>query len=216
MPTRKEILEALAENLDGLSDRMGESSDRYRDAADGFSDGANRMADASDRLAEQVEYTFNGVSISLENAADRHGKSIEKAGSDFVAGLVGGAAVLAGGMIVGGVLKIFGDLFLVLKEQAEETQKKINMIESIMALQNKYGPMEYDFVAQRSFAVSSTLEERQTILNGLIFDEIVQEAAVDGRMLLSIDPEGEALTDFWEWLDGVNEKLSQIGQTKTT
>ncbi|AXS40187.1 hypothetical protein [Breoghania sp. L-A4] len=98
MPTRKEILEALAENLDDLSDRMGESSDRYRDAA------------------------------------DRHGKSIEKAGSDFVAGLVGGAAVLAGGMIVGGVLRIFWDLLGVLKERAEEIQKKIQMIESIIAI----------------------------------------------------------------------------------
>ncbi len=213
MPTRKEIFEALAENIGDLSDEMEESSYRHRDAANSFSSGAARMSDATDRLAQQVEYTFNGMSVSFEKAADRHGKSIEKAGGDFVAGLVGGAAVLAGGIIVGGLLGIFGDL---LKERAEEIQKKIQMIKLIIALQEKYGPMDYDFVAKRAFAVSSTLEERQTILNGLIFDKIVQEVLAGNRVLLSIDPESEALSDFWEWLDKVRENLSQIGQTKTT
>ena len=103
-----------------------------------------------------------------------------------------------------------------LKEQGEEIQKKIQMIESIIALQEKFGSMEYDFVARRSFAASSTVEERQTILNGLIFEEIVQETLVDDRMLLSIDPESEALNDFWDWLDEMNENLNQIGQEKAT
>ncbi|WP_162901437.1 hypothetical protein [Breoghania sp. L-A4] len=75
--------------------------------------------------------------------------------------------------------------------------------------------MDYDFVAKRSFAVSSTIEERKTILNGLIFYEIVQETSAQDGMLLSIDPESEALNDFWDWLDEMNENLSQIGHETT-
>ena len=194
MPTRKELLEELADRLDDLGDDFESSSDSYRDAADAYEASAERFADASDRLADQVEYTFNGVSVSVKEAADSHGRSIERAGNDIMSGLIVGAVVLIGGLAIGGLVKLA-------MQRGLEIRRKTQMITSILSLHEKHGAMSYDFVLERSYAEDTDTEERRTLLNGLIAEGIVIDGHLGDPDLLTIDADGEEVTAYFEWLE---------------
>lgn len=191
MPTRKELLEALTDNVEGLSGEILDSTDTLSDSTD-------RMVEATDRMTENVEYYVNGVRVSLDDAAGRHGKSIEKAGGDILVGLIGGAAVLAGGLAIGGLIKVA-------MQRSKEACQRIQIIDSIISLHDTHGAMDYDFVVARSYAVDTTSEERQTMINGLMYEGIIIETQIDGQMKLIVDEDSDALDAHWEWLEELAE-----------
>lgn len=190
MPTRKELLELLGENVEGLSDEMSGYADAHRDAAEAIYQAAERNRDAADNFS---------------SASDVIATSAKNLGGDLIAA----TAVLAGGLIGAAVVNLYGnmigDVVPILFERAMEVRRKTQMIESILALQERNKRLTYDLVLERAFAQSSDMEMRRTILNELIFEDIAEQNKGD---FIYIDPEGEALNDYWTWLAEIRDILT--------
>lgn len=194
MPTRKELLENLEYEMERLTEAQQYNSD------------------ALNRYNESQIQSSEGI----ERAAEHHGeqlieasKSIESAGDSILAGLVGGAAILVGGissLFIGGVTLFAIKLLL---ERIKETNKKTDIIKSILKLQSIYPYLTYRFVIDRSFAEGSTTEERQTLFNQLISEGFVTHYKHDNVNALKIDADNPKLMEYWKWLDEIKQDVHE-------
>ena len=187
--------EALLEALQQIGSSV-EGSGAKLEAAIGLLENSNY------EHAADMRHAFEGHGESLERAAESHGRSIEslgtdirKAGRDIESGLevigifclVGIALVAQAGAITAGL------------EQMKSNRQYVQMVDSILELQSKYGAMNYKFVLKRSFAEGSTKGQRRTILNGLIFSGVVNDCHNSIPNQLFIDEASDAYLNFRDW-----------------
>jgi hypothetical protein len=192
MPTRKELLENLEYEMERLTEAQQYNSD------------------ALQRYNESQIQSSEGI----ERAAEHHGeqlikasKNIESAGDSILAGLVGGAAILVGGiasLFVGGVTLFAIKLLL---ERIKETNKKTDIIKSFINLQSIYPYLTYNFVIDRSYAESTNREERQNLINQLISEGIITNYKYGKHNSLRIDEDNPKLLEYWKWLDEVRHDV---------
>ena len=105
---------------------------------------------------------------------------------------------------------IFGTIFEIIRERAFEIRRKTDVIQSLIALQRKHGPVKYKFAVDRSFAQGTDREMRRTIVNGLIYEGIIEEDTSSSPPRLWIDEDGEALEEYWRFLDDIQENLAAL------
>lgn len=192
MPTRKELLGDLSENVEGLTGDI-------RDGAETYAASADRIAEAS----ETFELTVNGARVALDEAAEKHGRSLERAASDVAGGLIVSSIINVGGTAIGGIVK------LALERQKEAVQR-IQIIDSVVKLHDTHGPMDYDFLVKRSFAPNTGKKKRRTLINGLICEGILYEEQIDGAMMVLLDEDSDALNAHWDWIDSLTDSHAEL------
>ncbi|MDW3224161.1 MAG: hypothetical protein R8G34_14990 [Paracoccaceae bacterium] len=192
MPTRKELLEDLNANVEGLSGEILDGVEAYTASAD-------RISEAS----ETFELTVNGMRVALDDAAEKHGRSLERAANDVAGGLIVSSVINVAGAAIGGLFK------LALDRQKEAVQR-IQIIDSVVKLHDTHGPMDYDFLVQRSYAQDTGKKKRRTLINGLIFEGILYEEEVDGVMKVLVDDDSDALEAHWDWIDALADMHAEL------
>lgn len=174
MPTRKELLADLRNEIDRLSDTVTNESEALE-----------RHGDTQIQAAEIIS------------------GALTKASGDVLAAVV-----------IGGFSWLIGRTLI---DHIRAINKKTDLIKSIQFLQERHSSLSYEFVVERSSVVGATRDERQSILNELIHDDIVTvvENSDKGETLF-IDAANPELIEYWERVDsikelaiGQHEKLSQ-------
>jgi hypothetical protein len=173
-------------------------------------------------LLEELRYEIEHLSDTVTDGSDvlaashealeKHGQTQLQAAEVIFKGLdkVGGDIIAA--MFVGGFAWLMGKAIVVLIERIREINKKTDMIKSIQKLQAKYSHLSYEFIVERSFAGRASKDERQSILNELIHDEIVTTKESESGEVLSIEPDNPKLIEYWEWLDSIRETANKEHQ----
>jgi hypothetical protein len=131
--------------------------------------GVDNRIDQAISLLENNSYEH---AAEMRAALVEHGKSIEDAGQS-----------LANGLIVSSVLAVTGNAFnnifnkvidIAIQRGKSEAQT-IQLVSSIFSLQQRHGPMEYNFIVDRSYAQDTTTDERRTLINGLIHSGFMED-----------------------------------------
>ena len=197
MPTRRELLEDLNDNVEGLSGEILDSAEAYSNSAD-------RIAETT----ETFELAINGMRVAMDDAAEKHGRSIKRAASD-----------IEGGLFVSGVLHLLGAVFgaaaqaaPLIRENNIEAAQRVQIIGSVLDLINAQGPLDYEYLVKRSYAQDTRKGDRRTLINGLIWEGILYEEEVDGVMLVHVADDSDALEAHWDWLD---EMEATFDETET-
>lgn len=146
------------------------------------------------RIAEALQIIENNNSEhaqSIIEAADLHGKTVEKAGSDIAEGLIVGAAVFCVGLIHISLINL-------VIQRTTANRQFVQMFDSVVCIFRKNGPtIPYDFVLKRSYAEGTTSEERQTLLNGLIYLGIVEDNYNGEPEILYLDPDSDHIAAIY-------------------
>jgi hypothetical protein len=174
MPTHKELLEELRNEIEYLSSAVTE--------------GSSELMSSSEALEKHGRTQLQ--------AAEVISKGLEKAGGDILAAVV-----------VGGFMWLFGQAIVLLIDRVREINKKTALIKSIQALQARYSPLSYEFIVERSSVSGASKDERQSILNELLHDDIVTTKESEKGEVLSIDPSNPKLIAYWEWIDSIKAEV---------
>lgn len=101
---------------------------------------------------------------------------------------------LIGAIFLGGILSA-------LLQKAKEINMKTELIKSILKMQEKHENLRYEYILERSYAENANKEDRQNIINGLIYDGILTESQIEGDTILKIHNDNPELLSYWQWLD---------------
>ena len=185
-----EALEQVDSTVFGIDERLQAAMEiMERNSADEIS----AIHDSADRTSRRFEAAAQEQSRALQVAANEHGKIVTRAGQSIAEGLIVGSTVLVGGLIVSRLMNTIIEYALVVGRMVRQ---EIQMVDSILKLQENYGSMTYRFVVQRSYAEDSTNEERQNILNGLIAEGVVIDKYQGKNNQLFIDSESVGFLDW--------------------
>jgi len=158
-----------------------------------------RLTDAEQNNTDALQRYGEGQIQASDN--------IKKAGRDIAGGLIVSSVI----SLVSGVVSKGIEQFV---ERVKEINRKTELINSIIKLQEIHQYLTYRFVIERSYASNTTNEERQTILNGLISDGIVTQYKYNKNIkALRIDEDNPELLAYWEWLDEARNKLQRNSNT---
>lgn len=153
-------------------------------------------------LQSEIENLSDRVTEGSE-ALDKQGDSQIQAAKILSDGLSGLGGDLIAAAVVGGSLLLAGKAIAAVIDQLMEVKKKTDMIKSIQKLQERYSPLSYDFIVERSYVQGTSRDVRQSLLNELLHCEIVTARKAESGEVLSIEPDNPKLSAYWEWLDGL-------------
>ena len=167
MPTKKELLEDLEFEIERLTNTERDNIDaleRYREthieSSENFERAVERLQDSQWQNAESIESAAKYHGDALVKASD----TIESAAETLLVGLIGSAVI----SLTSGIVNIIGGIAMLAIEQIieriKEINKKTDMINSILKLQQIHPYLTYRFIIERSYASNADREERQTCL----------------------------------------------------
>ena len=213
MPTRKELLEELTDEIERLTDVEQDTTDALQRYADAQNDAANRM----ERAAQEYSDAQLESSASIERASEKHSDALIKASENIKSAASDLGSDIVGAAVVG----LFGFAFIALIktliESVKELNKKTELINSIVKLQTIHPYLTYHFIIERSYAAGTDREERQTILNGLISEGIITQYKYEENInSLKIESDNPALIDYWERLDEIRNSAQKASDNNST
>jgi hypothetical protein len=178
MATRKELMERLESGLERLTEAERDSTDAL----------------------ERYSYSHETIADSMERAAEVNSSAVIKASEN-----IGKAANnIVGGLFLGLIGLAVYKAVEILAERVEELNKKTDMINAVIKLQKKYPHLSYSFIIERAYVAGSDSEERKTLLNELIDDEIVtSHIQIGGKEIFVINVDNPALKAHWQLVDSI-------------
>ena len=188
MPTQKELMAALRDELRYLKASVLENAKRY---------------------SQPVQLETSELAYLLQDSASAvrgHEKAMADVVDKFAESLQIGIKDLFGELLIGGLI---GGGIALLLNHLKMMNQKISMIKSIQFLQTEHPYLTYDFIVERSSANRANKEDRQTILNELIQDGIVTSYQYDDKKAYEIKPDNPKLSAFWEKAKGFELDLSE-------
>lgn len=188
MPTQKELLGDLRNEMEYLRESVRENSERH---------------------SEPIQLDTGGLEYILQDAVDalrRHEEGMANAVDNFADSIKSGVATLLGGLLIGGL--IGGGLALLVKH-VKKINQKTSLIKSIQFLQGEHPYLTYNFIIERSNADRANKEERQTILNELIQDGIVTSHQYGKRKAYEIKPDNPKLLAHWKEANEVQSEVTE-------
>lgn len=192
MPTQKELMGDLRNEMEYLRESVRENSERYSEPL---------QLDTAD-----LEYFLQDNVDALRSNEQAMADAVDK----FADAIKTGVTTLIGGLLIGGL--IGGGLFMLVK-YLKKINQKTSMIKSIQFLQGEHPYLTYNFIIERSSADRASKEERQTILNELIQDGVVTSYQYGKSKAYEIKPDNPNLLTHWkkakEVQFDVNEKLEK-------
>ena len=167
-----------------------------------------RLTDVEQNNIDALQQVADKHTEALQKHGDAQieaSQTIERAIKSFDSGIEGGVFML-----------LFGGLIAALYKRVKEINKKTDLIKSILKLQEKNECLSYNFIIERSFAEGSTKEERQNIINELIYDGIITEYKKEGVEAVRIDKNSSELKSYWDWLDNFqSEAKNTLAKNKS-
>jgi hypothetical protein len=118
----------------------------------------------------------------MRAALDEHGKNIKSAGESLMVGLIASTVIGIGGLI-------FNKILDVAIQRGKLDAQIIQLVTSIYSLQQRHGPMDYDFILERSYAEGTTTDERRTLINGLVASGLIEDdnELYQGKLVINDD-----------------------------
>ena len=159
MPTRKELLESLSDEIRDLTDAEQNSTDALEEHGRAQLEAADRMQ----QVAFALERSSEAHSVSLEQSSS----NIRKGAGDIAEAIIVSAVLGFVGRIVGNIISVgaqaAGHVIKDYVSNVHEVNRKTAMIESILNLQRSYPFLTYRFIVERSYANDAGLRKRQTL-----------------------------------------------------
>lgn len=177
MPTQKELMGDLRDEMEYLRESVRENSERH---------------------SEPIQLDTGDLEYFLQDNVDalrRNEQAMADAVDKFADSLMSGITTLIGGLLIGGLI---GGGLVMLVKYLKEINQKISLIKSIQFLQGEHPYLTYNFIIERSSADRANKEERQTILNELIQDGIVTSYQYGKRKAYKIKPDNPNLLAHWK------------------
>ena len=166
-------------------------------------------------LLENLQFEIENLSDRVtegSEALDKQGNTQIQAANIISDGLSGLGGDLIAAAVVGGSLLLAGKATAWVIDELIAIKKKTDMIKSIQKLQDRYSPLSYDFIIERSYVQGTSKDARQSLLNELLHSEIVTTKNSESGELLSIEPDNPKLIAYWKWLDGLREVAEKEGR----
>lgn len=135
-----------------------------------------------DRAISILENNHYEHAAEMRAAIEAHGASVKDAGKYLSDGLIVASVLAIGGFVVNKII----DLSI---QRGKSEAQIIQLVDSIYSLQERHGPMEYGFILERSYAESTTTDERRTLINGLVASGFLEDnnAEYPGKLAVNAD-----------------------------
>jgi hypothetical protein len=184
--TRKELIEDVSDGIHELSRAIEEHS-----------------VSATTHQVEVVSPDAVNAATRLGDSLQVHGNSMESATDN----LVGGIALAVGGLLFSGIVNAAIKNRQALEEVIHEVLRLIEVLQSLEKMNERKGRVSFDEAARKTYARGTTIEERTTFLNNLIYQDIIEIEEINGEDYLFVNQESEEYNDFWDRIEKFRSAL---------
>lgn len=145
-------------------------------------DNISGVDDRLDQAINILESNRYEHAAEMRAALEEHGKNIKGAGESLMVGLIASTVIGIGSLI-------FSKIIDVAIQRGKSDAQIIQLVTSIFSLQQRHGPMDYNFILERSYAEGTTTDERRTLINGLVASGLLEDDSdkYQGKLVMNDD-----------------------------